>query len=88
MPQPPASAAGELLTPRAAAMLLLRCLERCDEAERRATEELRDIHPDIGSSVGFTERFVEIVREVESDQAEMYGQAKFDLLRRRALYAA
>jgi transposase len=140
-PQAP-SATGEPLTPHTAAMLLLRRSERCNEAEHTARAELRDVHPDVGIAVGFSERFIEIVRErrgaklgkwlsdaeasgireiqqfaykVRRDQAaveagctlpwsngqtegqitklkaikrSMYGRAKFDLLRRRALCAA
>jgi transposase len=136
------SATGEPLTPHTAAMLLLRRSERCGEAEHAALAQLRDVHPDIGIAVGFTERFVRIVRErqgaklgewlsdaeasgireiqqfaykVRRDEAavragctlqwsngqtegqitrlkaikrSMYGRAKFDLLRRRTLYAA
>ena len=123
-------------------MLLLRRPERCNEAERAALARLRDVHPDVGTTVTFTERFVKIVRErrgaelgewlldaetsdireiqqfaykIRRDEAavragctlawsngqtegqktklkaikrSMYGRAKFDLLRRRALYAA
>ena len=136
------TASGEPLTPHRASMLLLRRPERCDEAEHEARAQLRDIHPDVGIAVSFTERFVEIVRErrgarlgewlsdaeasgirevqqfaykVRRDEAavragctlewsngqtegqiaklkaikrSMYGRAKFDLLRRRALCAA
>ena len=138
----PLFATGEPLTPHTAAMLLLRRSERCNEAEHTARAELRDVHPDVGIAVGFSERFIEIVRErrgaklgkwlsdaeasgireiqqfaykVRRDQAaveagctlpwsngqtegqitklkaikrSMYGRAKFDLLRRRALCAA
>lgn len=134
--------AGDPLTPHTAAMLLLRRPERCNEAERAALAQLRDVHPDVGTTVTFTERFVKIVRErrgaelgewlldaeasdireiqqfaykIRRDEAavragctlawsngqtegqitklkaikrSMYGRAKFDLLRRRALYAA
>ncbi len=135
--------AGDPLTPHTAAMLLLRRPERCNEAERAALAQLRDVHPDVGTTVAFTERFVKIVRErrgaellgewlvdaeasdtceiqqfaykVRRDEAavragctlewsngqtegqitrlkaikrSMYGRAKFDLLRRRALHAA
>jgi transposase len=138
----PSSAAGEPLTPHKASMLLLRRPERCTEAESTALAQLRDTHTEIAATIGFTERFVEIVREREgeklgewlSDAEEcgileiwrfahkarqdeaavqagctlpysngqtegkiaklkaikrsMYGRAKFDLLRQRALYAA
>ncbi len=140
-PQAP-SAAGKPLTPRTASMLLLRHPERCGEAEQATIARLREVHPDIGVALSFTERFVEIVRErrgtklgkwlsaaeaseireiqqfaykARRDEAaiqagctlpwsngqtegqitklkaikrSMYGRAKFDLLRRRALYAA
>ena len=136
------SATGEPLTPHTAAMLLLRRPERCGEAENSALTQLRDVHQDVAGAIGFTERFVEIVRErrgaelrewlsdaeasdiheiqqfaykVRRDEAavragctlewsngqtegqitrlkaikrSMYGRAKFDLLRRRALHAA
>ena len=136
------SATGEPLTPHKAAMLLLRRPERRREAECAALVELRDVHPDIGITVSFTERFIGIVRDrqgtklsqwlsdaeasevgeirqfahkVRQDEAavragctlpysngqtegkitklkaikrSMYGRAKFDLLRLRALYAA
>jgi transposase len=138
----PSSAAGEPLTPRKASMLLLRRPERCTEAESTALAQLRDAHTEIAATIGFTERFLEIVRErqgeklgewlsdaegcgireiwrfahkVRQDEAAvqagctlpysngqtegqitklkaikrgMYGRAKFDLLRQRALYAA
>ena len=135
------SAAGEPLTPRKASVLLLGRPERRTEAESTALAQLRDAHTEIAAVIGFTERFVEIVRErrgerlgewlsdaegcgireiwrfahkVRQDEAAvragctlqwsngqtegkiaklkaikrgMYGRAKFDLLRRRALHA-
>lgn len=138
----PSSAAGEPLTPYKASMLLLRCPERCTESDSTALAQLRDAHTEIAATIGFTERFLEIVRErqgekmgewlsdaeecgirgiwrfahkVRQDEAavragctlpysnaqtegkitklkvikrSMYGRAKFDLLRQRALYAA
>ena len=141
-PQPSSSAAGEPLTPHKASMLLLRRPERCTEAESTTLAQLRDAHTEIAATIGFTERFLGIVRErqgeklgewlsdaegcgireiwrfahkVRQDEAavqagctlpysngqtegqitklkaikrSMYGRAKFDLLRQRALYAA
>ena len=138
----PSSAAGEPLTPHKASMLLLRRPERCTEAESTTLAQLRDAHTEIAATIGFTERFLEIVRKrqgeklgewlsdaegcgireiwrfahkVRQDEAavqagctlpysngqtegqitklkaikrSMYGRAKFDLLRQRALYAA
>ena len=124
-------------------MLLLRRPERRGDVECAALVELREVHPDVGIAVGFTERFVVgIVRDrqgaklsrwlsdaeasevkeirqfaykVRQDEAavragctlpwsngqtegqvtklkaikrSMYGRAKFDLLRQRALYIA
>jgi transposase len=136
------SVTGEPLTPHKASMLLLRRPERRGDAECAALVELRDVHPDVGIAVSFTERFVSIVRDrqgaklsqwlfdaeasevretrqfahkVRQDEAavragctlpwsngqtegqvtklkaikrSMYGRAKFDLLRQRALYVA
>jgi transposase len=136
------SAGGEPLTPHKASMLLPQRPERHSEAESRALAQLPGVHPDVGTTVSFTERFVEIVRfrqgakldkwlsdaeasgvreiqefarKVRQDEAavragctlewsneqtegqitrikaikrQMYGRAKFDLLRRRALHAA
>ncbi len=137
----PITMAGDPLTPHTAAMLLLRRPEGCRDAERAAIEELRACHPDIATTMAFTERFVTIVRQrrgeelqqwladaqasaireigqfavkVRQDEAavragctlswsngqtegqvtrlkllkrQMYGRAKFDLLRQRALAA-
>jgi transposase len=136
------SVTGEPLTPHKASMLLLRRPERRGDMECAALVELRDVHPDVGIAVSFTERFVSIVRDrqgaklsqwlfdaeasevgeiqqfahkVRQDEAavragctlpwsngqtegqvtklkaikrSMYGRAKFDLLRQRALYVA
>jgi transposase len=122
-------------------MLLLRRPEGCSDGERAAIAQLRACHPDIATTMTFTERFVTIVRErhggelaawladaqssrireigqfavkVRQDEAavragctlgwsngqtegqvtrlkllkrQMYGRAKFDLLRQRALAA-
>jgi transposase len=141
MPVPPIPRAGDPLTPHTAAMLLLRRPERCSNAEQAAIAQLRTCHPDIATTIAFTERFVAIVRErrgeelsswladaqasgireigqcalkVRQDEAavragctlvwsngqtegqvtrlkllkrQMYGRAKFDLLRQRALAA-
>ncbi len=141
-PETPPDGAGRALTPHKASMLLLRRPERCSEAESIAITQLRDAHAEIATTLAFTERFVEIVRErrgvklsewlsdaeasgireiqrfahkVRQDEAavragctlpysngqtegqitklkaikrSMYGRAKFDLLRKRALYAA
>jgi len=138
----PSTATGEPLTPHKAAMLLLRRPERCDEAEHAARAGLRSTHPDVEIAVGFTERFVEIIRErrgaelgrwlsdaeasgtheiqqfahkvrldegavragctlpwsngqtegqitrLKTIKRSMYGRARFDLLRQRALYAS
>jgi len=141
-PQSPPTA-GEPLTPRKAAILVLRKRERLTDADRAALARLRDVHPDVGTTLAFTERFAAIVRDrrggteladwlvdaeasevreirqfahkVRQDEAavregctlewsngqtegkitklkaikrQMYGRAKFDLLRLRALYAA
>ncbi len=140
-PQAP-STTGDPLTPHKAAMLLLRKPERLTDADSTALARLRDVHPEVGTTIAFTERFVGIVRErqgaklsewlsdaeasevrevrqfahkVRQDEAavragctlrwsngqtegqvtklkaikrSMYGRAKFDLLRQRALYAA
>ncbi len=135
--------AGEPLTPRKAAIMVLCKPERLTDADRTALAQLRDVHSDVGTTLAFTERFAAIVRErrggaeleqwlldaeaseireirqfahkVRQDEAavragctlqwsngqtegqvtklkaikrSMYGRAKFDLLRRRALYAA
>ncbi len=141
MPVTPIPIAGDPLTPHTAAMLLLRRRERCSDGERAAMAQLRGCHPDIATTMIFTERFVAIVRErcgeelspwltdaqasgireigqfalkVRQDEAavragctlawsngqtegqvtrlkllkrQMYGRAKFDLLRHRALAA-
>lgn len=141
MPVAPIVLAGDPLTPHTAAMLLLRRPEGCSDGERVAIAQLRDCHPDIATTMTFTERFVTIVRErhggelaawladaqssrireigqfavkVRQDEAavragctlgwsngqtegqvtrlkllkrQMYGRAKFDLLRQRALAA-
>lgn len=141
-PRQSLSAPGEALTPRKASMLLLRREDRRGEAESAALAELPKVHRDIAATVGFTERFVKIVRERRGDKLDdwlseaeasevaeirrfarrarqdedairagctlihsngqtegkitklklikrsMYGRANFDLLRRRALYAA
>jgi transposase len=133
--------AGDPLTPHTAAMLLLRRPERCSDGEQAAIAQLRACHPDIATTMAFTERFVAIVRErrgeelsswladaqasgireigqfavkIRQDEAavragctlawsngqtegqvtrlkllkrQMYGRAKFDLLRQRALAA-
>lgn len=138
----PSSATGETLTPRKASMLLLSKEGQRSEAESAALAELPNAHQDIATTVGFTERFVKIVRErrggelggwlseaessvvpevqqfarrarqdedairagctlVHSNgqtegkitklkliKRSMYGRGNFDLLRRRALYAA
>ncbi len=122
-------------------MLLLRRPERCSDAERAAIEQLRACHPDIATTMDFTERFTTMVRERQGDalsqwladaqasgireirqfaskirkdeaavragctlswsngqtegqvtrlkllKRQMYGRAKFDLLRQRALAA-
>jgi transposase len=137
-----AFAIGEPLTPRKASMLLLRLPQRRTEAESAARAQLRNAHAEIATTIAFTERFVEIVRELQGEKLgkwlsdaeasgireiwrfahkirqdeaavragctlqwsngqtegkitklkaikrSMYGRAKFDLLRRRALYAA
>lgn len=137
----PIPRAGDPLTPHTAAMLLLRRPERCSDGERAAIAQLRACHPDVATTMAFTERFVAIVRErrgeelsswladaqasgireigqfalkVRQDEAavragctlawsngqtegqvtrlkllkrQMYGRAKFDLLRHRALAA-
>ena len=134
--------AGQPLTPHAASVLLLRRRERCDGAQLDAVAKLREVHPEVGAAVAFTERFAVIVRErrgaeldrwlsdaeasgvpeiarfarkARRDEAAiaagctlpwsngqtegqitrlkaikrgMYGRARFDLLRLRALYAA
>jgi transposase len=141
MPVPPIPRTGDPLTPHTAAMLLLRRPERCSDAEQAAIAQLRTCHPDIATTMAFTERFVAIVRErrgdalaswltdaqasgireigqfavkIRQDEAavragctlswsngqtegqvtrlkllkrQMYGRAKFDLLRHRALAA-
>jgi len=141
MPGAPITPAGDPLTPHTAAMLLLRRPEVCRDAERAAIEQLRACHPDIMTTMTFTERFTTIVRErrgealsqwlidaqasaireigqfalkLRQDEAavragctlgwsngqtegqvtrlkllkrQMYGRAKFDLLRQRALAA-
>jgi transposase len=141
MPVAPISIAGDPLTPHTAAMLLLRRPERCTDGERAAIGLLRACHPDIATTMTFTERFVAIVRERRSEELspwladaqasgireigqfaikirrdeaavragctlswsngqtegevtrlkllkrQMYGRAKFDLLRQRALAA-
>ncbi len=137
----PLRIAGDPLTPHTAAMLLLRRPERCSDAEQAAITQLRACHPDIATTMAFTERFTTMVRErhgdalaqwladaqasgireigqfaskVRKDEAavhagctlswsngqtegqvtrlkllkrQMYGRAKFDLLRQRALAA-
>jgi transposase len=137
----PIPIAGDPLTPHTAAMLLLQRPERCSEAERAAIAQLRACHPDIATTIAFTERFTTIVRERQGDalpqwladaqasaireigqfavkirkdeaavragctlvwsngqtegqvtrlkllKRQMYGRAKFDLLRQRALAA-
>lgn len=60
---PPSSAEGEAPTPRKASMLLLRKEERRSESESAALAELPEVHQNIAATVGFTERFVGIVRE-------------------------
>ena len=134
--------AGEPLTPRKAAILVLRKPERLSNADHTALAQLRDVHSDVGTTLAFTGRFAGIVRgrrgveleewladaeasevreirqfahKVRQDEAavragctlpysngqtegkitklkaikrSMYGRAKFDLLRQRALYAA
>jgi transposase len=135
--------AGEPLTPRKASWLVLRKPERLTDAERMALAQLKDVHSDVGTTLAFTERFAEIVRDrrgvaeleawlVDAEASEvreirqfahkvrqdevavragctlewsngqtegkitklkaikrsLYGRAKFDLLRQRALYAA
>jgi transposase len=141
MPAAPRPIAGDPLTPPTAAMLLLRRPERCSDGERAAIVQLRACHPDIATTIAFTERFTTIVRErqgeaspqwladaqssaireigqfavkIRKDEAavragctlrwsngqtegqatrlkllkrQMYGRAKFDLLRQRALAA-
>jgi transposase len=141
MPVEPIPRARDPLTPHTAAMLLLRRAERCSAGERAAIAQLRACHPDIATTMTFTERFVAIVRErrgeelpqwladaqasaireigqfaikIRKDEAavragctlswsngqtegqvtrlkllkrQMYGRAKFDLLRQRALAA-
>lgn len=140
-PGAPITPAGDPLTPHTAAMLLLRRPEGCRDAERAAIAQLRACHPDIATTMTFTERFTTIVRErrgeelsqwlidaqasaireigqfalkLRQDEAavragctlswsngqtegqvtrlkllkrQMYGRAKFDLLRQRALAA-
>jgi transposase len=132
---------GDPLTPHTAAMLLLRRPERCSDGERAAIAQLRACHPDIATTMVFTERFTTMVRERQGDalaqwladaqasaireigqfaskirkdeaavragctlswsngqtegqvtrlkllKRQMYGRAKFDLLRQRALAA-
>jgi transposase len=141
MQSAPITTVGDPLTPHTAAMLLLRRPERCSDGERAAIEQLRACHPDIATTMAFTERFTTIVRErrgeelspwladaqastlreigqfavkIRQDEAavragctlswsngqtegqvtrlkllkrQMYGRAKFDLLRQRALAA-
>ena len=141
MPISPPLTAGDPLTPHTAAMLLLRRPERCSDGERAAIAQLRACHPDIATTMAFTERFVAIVRERRGEELsswladaqasgireigqfavkirqdeeavragctlswsngqtegqvtrlkllkrQMYGRAKFDLLRQRALAA-
>ncbi len=140
-PGAPITPAGDPLTPHTAAMLLLRRPGGYRDAERAAIEQLRACHPDIATTMTFTERFTTIVRErcgealsqwlidaqasaireigqfalkIRQDEAavragctlgwsngqtegqvtrlkllkrQMYGRAKFDLLRQRALAA-
>jgi len=62
-PGTPITPAGDPLTPHTAAMLLLRRPEGCHDAERAAIEQLRACHPDIATTMAFTERFTSIVRE-------------------------
>jgi len=137
----PITIADDPLTPHTAAMLLLRRPEGCSDGERAAMAQLRACHPDIATTMTFTERFTTMVRErrgaelspwladaqasaireigqfavkVRQDEAavragctlswsngqtegqvtrlkllkrQMYGRAKFDLLRQRALAA-
>ena len=137
----PTTTAGDPLTPHTAAMLLLRRPERCSDAEQAAIAQLRACHPDIATTIAFTERFTTMVRERQGDalpqwladaqasaireigqfavkirkdeaavragctlswsngqtegqvtrlkllKRQMYGRAKFDLLRQRALAA-
>lgn len=61
-PQSP-PATGEPLTPRKASTLVLRRPDRLTDAERMALAHLRDAHPDVGTTLAFTERFAGIVRE-------------------------
>ena len=122
---------------------MLRKPERLSNADRTALAQLRDAHPDVATTLAFTERFAATVRDrrgsteleqwlvdaeasevreirqfvhkVRQDEAavregctlewsngqtegqdtklkaikrSMYGRAKFDLLRQRALYVA
>lgn len=137
----PTTTGGDSLTPHTAAMLLLRRPERCSDGERAVIAQLRACHPDVATTIAFTERFTAIVRErrgeelsqwlvdaqasaireigqfavkLRQDEAavragctlawsngqtegqvtrlkllkrQMYGRAKFDLLRQRALAA-
>jgi transposase len=67
MPDAPITTAGDPLTPHTAAMLLLRRPERCSEAERAAIVQLRACHPDIATTMAFSERFTTMVRERQGD---------------------
>ena len=57
------STAGEPLTPHKAAMLLLKRPERCSDAELTALVRLQEVNLEVGTTVAFTKRFVQIVRE-------------------------
>ena len=68
----PRSSTNTALTPHAAAALLIRPAERCDDAEREAIERLRACHPDVATTIEFTERFAEIVRERRGDRLDRW----------------
>lgn len=57
------AAAGEPLKPRKASMLLVRREEQRGEHESAALARLAEVHQEIAATVGFTERFLKIIRE-------------------------
>ncbi len=68
----PRSSMDTALTPHAAAALLLRPAERCEDAQREAIERLRACHPDVATTIELTERFAEIVRERRGERLDRW----------------